>query len=194
MPKIVPELRNKIVSTAANHFREKGFENTDMREIADEAGVAVGTIYLHFQNKETLFLHVITHNWQKCLEKIEEYSTSDQTPEQQLKTILQYLTQIMVERKSQNSLWMEIGSLHHHHIGSFQEENHLSGIREPISRKISQVIRKMAINNPAKLNEQTWDQLGSFAFIMTVDVCMQNPKEAANKIDLIIDLLKSYLN
>ena len=165
-----------------------------MREIAAEAKVAVGTIYLHYQNKETLFLHVISHNWQKCFKRIEEISESEQIPEQQLKMILLNLTQDLLARKSQNSLWMEIGSLHHHKIGDFPENNHLSGIREPISQSLSKIIQKMAKSDSARLNEQTYTQLGSFAFIMTVDACMQNPNEAADKIDLIIDLLKSFLN
>ena len=194
MPKIVPDVQKKILTTAARHFKEYGFEKTDMREIAAEAKVAVGTIYLHYQNKETLFLHVISHNWQKCLDQIEEISKTDQGPEQQLRTVLRYLKHDLLERKSQNSLWMEIGSLHHHKIGGFNENNHLTGVREPISQALSQIIQKMEQTDSPRLSEQTCLQLGSFAFIMTVDVCMQNPEAAAEKIDLIVDLLKSYLN
>ncbi len=194
MPKIVPDIQKKIISTATRHFLENGFDKTDMREIAAEAEIAVGTIYLHYQNKETLFLHVIRHNWQQCGERIEEISNSDQRPEEQLRKILRFLIEEMLERKSQNSLWMEIGSLHHQKIGKFSETNHLSEIREPISQNLGKVIRKMVKNDPSRFTEQTCAQLGSFAFIMTVDACMQNPKEAADKLDLIIDLLNSYLN
>jgi AcrR family transcriptional regulator len=48
------ETRNSLLQVALGLFIEKGFEATNINEIAQEAGVAVGTLYLHFGNKEGL--------------------------------------------------------------------------------------------------------------------------------------------
>ena len=42
------ETRSRILEAALSVFRERGFENATMREIAVEAGVATGAAYYYF--------------------------------------------------------------------------------------------------------------------------------------------------
>ena len=44
----------KITDVAVRLIREQGFEKTTMRQIADEADVAIGTLYAHFPSKESI--------------------------------------------------------------------------------------------------------------------------------------------
>jgi AcrR family transcriptional regulator len=46
--------RARIVDAARKRFRYYGIGKTTMQEIADDAGVAVGTLYLYFSNKDDL--------------------------------------------------------------------------------------------------------------------------------------------
>jgi AcrR family transcriptional regulator len=46
--------RAHILETALKLFRERGYEQTTMRAIAEEAGVAVGNAYYYFRSKEHL--------------------------------------------------------------------------------------------------------------------------------------------
>jgi AcrR family transcriptional regulator len=46
--------RERIVDAARKRFRYYGIGKTTMQEIADDAGVAVGTLYLYFSNKDDL--------------------------------------------------------------------------------------------------------------------------------------------
>jgi len=80
--------KEAILKAATNLFAEKGFTETSMAELAKVTGVAQGTIFYHFNNKEELFLKVlddfktsITHefenhnkekNFKTGLEKVEE--------------------------------------------------------------------------------------------------------------------------
>lgn len=48
------QTRAKILETALVLFRERGYEETTMRAIAEEAGVAVGNAYYYFKSKEHL--------------------------------------------------------------------------------------------------------------------------------------------
>lgn len=43
-----------ILETAINLFKERGFEQTTMRAIAEQAGVALGNAYYYFRSKEDL--------------------------------------------------------------------------------------------------------------------------------------------
>ncbi len=50
------ETRSRILEAALSVFRERGFERATMREIAAEAGVAVGAAYYYFDSKEALVM------------------------------------------------------------------------------------------------------------------------------------------
>lgn len=48
--------RDRIVDVSMRHFAEHGFRGTRVEDIATEVGVAKGTVFLDFTNKEGLFL------------------------------------------------------------------------------------------------------------------------------------------
>ncbi|HEY3767927.1 MAG TPA: TetR family transcriptional regulator [Candidatus Angelobacter sp.] len=50
------DTRRKIYEAAMELFREKGFEQTTMRDIAAKAGVALGGAYYYFSSKEAIVL------------------------------------------------------------------------------------------------------------------------------------------
>ncbi len=52
------EKRNKILEAAREAFGEHGFAKTTIKLIALKAGLAQGTVYTYFDNKEQLFLSV----------------------------------------------------------------------------------------------------------------------------------------
>lgn len=50
------DTRRRIYEAALELFREKGFEQTTMRDIAAKAGVALGGAYYYFSSKEAIVL------------------------------------------------------------------------------------------------------------------------------------------
>src|SRR5262245_51407743 len=50
------DTRRKIYDAAMEMFREKGFEETTMRDIAAKAGVALGGAYYYFSSKDAIVL------------------------------------------------------------------------------------------------------------------------------------------
>jgi AcrR family transcriptional regulator len=58
-PRVTPraeDTRRKIYEAAMELFREKGFEETTMRDIAAKAGVALGGAYYYFSSKDAIVL------------------------------------------------------------------------------------------------------------------------------------------
>lgn len=51
--------RRRILEAARRLFRDKGYANTTMNEIARESGLAVPTVYKNFGNKRRLLLELI---------------------------------------------------------------------------------------------------------------------------------------
>jgi len=58
MPKIINNLEDKIFKSALQLFAENKYENVSMKNVAKNAGIAVGTLYNHYSNKKELFLEV----------------------------------------------------------------------------------------------------------------------------------------
>ncbi len=50
------ETRGRILEAALSVFRERGFDKATMREIATEAGVAVGAAYYYFDSKDAIVM------------------------------------------------------------------------------------------------------------------------------------------
>jgi TetR/AcrR family fatty acid metabolism transcriptional regulator len=53
-----PDKRERITDAAIAVFAEKGYHAARVSDVAKEAGVADGTIYLYFRNKEDLLLSI----------------------------------------------------------------------------------------------------------------------------------------
>ena len=51
--------REAILAAALDEFSQRGFEAARLDDVAKRAGVAKGTIYLYFRDKETLFQELI---------------------------------------------------------------------------------------------------------------------------------------
>jgi len=57
-PAKVPDKRQAILRAATKIFAEKGFFNSKVADVAGEAGIADGTVYLYFKSKDDI-LHSI---------------------------------------------------------------------------------------------------------------------------------------
>jgi AcrR family transcriptional regulator len=57
---LASERRDHLVKLAAELFAEKGFQATTVREIADEAGILSGSLYHHFDSKESIVDEVLS--------------------------------------------------------------------------------------------------------------------------------------
>jgi TetR/AcrR family fatty acid metabolism transcriptional regulator len=66
------EKRDLIVEAAVDVFARKGFHQARVSDIARKAGVADGTIYLYFKNKEDLLLSIFEEKMDVLLDGMHE--------------------------------------------------------------------------------------------------------------------------
>lgn len=69
--------RTDILSSARALFREKGFHNTKMDDIALNAGVGKGTLYEYFKNKQEIFDETCVECVKLTFERVKEISAMD---------------------------------------------------------------------------------------------------------------------
>jgi len=66
------ETRARILSEALSLFRERGFDQTTMRDIARGANVAIGAAYYYFESKEALVMSFYGEASESMHEQIEQ--------------------------------------------------------------------------------------------------------------------------
>lgn len=70
LPKVIENLREKLLQSAKAELLEKGFDALTLRGVAWRCGIAVGTTYNYFPSKDMLVGTVILDDWMKELTRM----------------------------------------------------------------------------------------------------------------------------
>lgn len=95
----IGDKREKIIQSAINVFAEKGFYEAKISEIADSAGVADGTIYLYFKNKNDILLAIFEEQLAKIFRKINQQLIATDDPLEKLKAFTSQYLKMLIENK-----------------------------------------------------------------------------------------------
>lgn len=79
--------RQKILMTAETLLAERGLYGLSMKLLADTAGIAAGTIYRYFDNKEALINELYQHITLETSEAFFKGWSTEQTPEHKYKQL-----------------------------------------------------------------------------------------------------------
>jgi TetR/AcrR family fatty acid metabolism transcriptional regulator len=94
------EKKNKIIEAAVRVFAEKGFYNAKVSDVARQAGVADGTIYLYFKNKDDILISLFESKMDLILKRFREILTQSDDPIEKLKAFFKlYFNLIMEDEK-----------------------------------------------------------------------------------------------
>ena len=67
-----PDKHQRILDAATKVFAQRGFFQSKVSEIAREAGVADGTIYLYFKNKDDLLISIFEVKMQEVISRFRD--------------------------------------------------------------------------------------------------------------------------
>jgi AcrR family transcriptional regulator len=71
------ETRNRLIAAGERLFSQKGFHHTTSKEIAREAGVAIGSFYAYFADKKAVFTDVLKRHSQQVFDSISKVMLED---------------------------------------------------------------------------------------------------------------------
>ncbi len=84
------DVRQKILDAAEQRLWHYGFKKTTIDEIASDAGVGKGTVYLYFDGKEEIGLAIVSEYKRRGLEEVARIAQDPvKSPEQKLTEMLQ---------------------------------------------------------------------------------------------------------
>ncbi|HSI27042.1 MAG TPA: TetR/AcrR family transcriptional regulator [Aeromicrobium sp.] len=137
--------RDELLRIAARLFAERGFRNTTVRDIADAAGILSGSLYHHFDSKESMVDEILQSFQQELFAAYDQILRSDDSPRQKIEAAIR--------------LSFEAIDQHHHEVAIYQDDaDYLSGLgdrftylreRNAQSRDVWLTLLKEGVNSGA---------------------------------------------
>jgi TetR/AcrR family transcriptional regulator, cholesterol catabolism regulator len=90
--------RDRILDVAIDLAEEGGFDNVRQRDVADQAGVALGTLYKSFASKEDLLSAAVEREAQMLERKMEQRPALGANPAERLKALFKIVTRGMCRK------------------------------------------------------------------------------------------------
>ncbi|EHD13859.1 putative transcriptional regulator, TetR family [Commensalibacter intestini A911] len=100
------DTRQKIIVNAAKCFAEKGYEGCSISDISKAAQISQGSIYVHFTNKEELFLYIIIEDHMSAAKKLQNALVNAPSFDVLLATLMECIRD--VSYPIDHRLWTEI--------------------------------------------------------------------------------------
>jgi len=180
----------RILQTAFECISSKGYANVSMRDIADEAGVALSQLTYHYKNKDGLLTEVIKMMIQEYLMEVEEHLRKGVTPKEKLSDLITYFQEVMEENPKLFKMFYDFTSMS---LWSAQFSNLLRNLFD----NLVNLIEKYVLDDiPLKSNLRTYTPksiarmlLGAmFGTAIQVILDPQEKKlpEALNAIELLL--------
>ena len=81
--------RDQLLAIAAGLFAERGLRATTVRDIADAAGILSGSLYHHFDSKESMVDELLNTFQEQLFKEYDEIVASDLSPRGRLEAVVQ---------------------------------------------------------------------------------------------------------
>lgn len=84
------ERRDELVAIAAGLFAARGYAQTTVRDIADEAGILSGSLYHHFSSKEAMLDEILRGFLGELVERFTSIVAESDSPEDALDALVRH--------------------------------------------------------------------------------------------------------
>lgn len=92
MPKIIENLKDRLIAEAKRQIEEAGYGTVTIRSVASSCGVGVGTVYNYFPSKEALIATHLLEDWSVCVDTIRQEAELSETADPVLRCMYEQLT------------------------------------------------------------------------------------------------------
>lgn len=128
--------REKILEVAMQVFNNVGFHKAKITDIAKLAGIATGSIYLYFKDKNEIIEEIFTQTWSRLATQISLlHSDNNLDCMHKILAISMYLTELIRENHNRAIL-----VLHEHRFWNSPDTPKLSASVREFSEKLNQIV------------------------------------------------------
>ncbi len=184
MPKIIKDVDKVLSSCAMSLFIQYGYLNVDMKMISEKSGIAVGTLYHYYKNKQDLYLSVLSESWEKTFIKLNEISNSDFTTDEKLNKLISTLYYDIKIRNGLGKVLLD------NSVEELKKNCCFLGLKEKLLASVRIIIFNPDMDAIERLPESITTRLTESLLVSIVAIIEFHPDDDAKNIDFLIDSLK----
>lgn len=87
MPKIIENIRPKLLEEARRQIEENGYKEMTVRSVASALSIGLGTLYNYFESKDMLVASFMLEDWNSTINDMRQKMDSSANPHQKLGSI-----------------------------------------------------------------------------------------------------------
>lgn len=184
MPKLINDIEERIFLSAFNLFSKYGYKKVDMKIIAKESGVAVGTLYNYHPNKKSLFIHVFNKSWQETFEMLDSVLLMDTAKIEKINSFVEVLYNQILKRKGMGNELIKASIIK-------REEEH---IKKELLDRLKQIL-SMKEEREDRLECKYENRLLETILVSFIAMMMEHPQEDQENIKYLSNLIWNiYIN
>ncbi len=172
MPKIIKNLDEKIFNVAWQLFTDSGYDNVDIKAIAKECNVAVGTLYNYYGNKRDLFLKVLEKSWNNTFTKLKKEIFKEEKNDFKTIKFVKVLYADIKERKglgteilNQNKIIKENIIIR---LSEFINEMNLEDFKRGTDKEVNNLIKLLLYNIVFLINVREYNDNENIEFLICI--------------------------
>lgn len=172
MPKIIKNLDEKIFNVAWQLFTDRGYDNVDIKAIAKECNVAVGTLYNYYGNKRDLFLKVLEKSWNNTFTKLKKEIFKKEKNDFKTIKFVKVLYADIKERKglgteilNQNKIIKENIIIR---LSEFINEMNLEDFKRTTDKEVNNLIKLLLYNIVFLINVREYNDNDNIEFLICI--------------------------
>lgn len=87
MPKLIENAREKLILEGRKTLIEKNYKELNIRDIAKNCGIGIGTFYNYFPNKEVFISEIFRDDWRNTLKLADSLKDSEISLKEKIRAI-----------------------------------------------------------------------------------------------------------
>jgi len=191
MPKIIKDAKKRITDRAVQIFLEEGFEHVDIRRIAKDCQIGVGTVYNYFPNKTAIMTQVFQALWNDSFQLLDELIES---AEANAELLVEYAHALYREMAKKNGigkllLWLEMSDRKHVQDLKDIKLVDFSKFGNRHSEQIKKLLQKSYPEESTQLNSDELNRLAETTLLLL----MTSSAKDQSHILFVRDMVEGYI-
>ncbi|MEF9864720.1 MAG: TetR/AcrR family transcriptional regulator, partial [Christensenellaceae bacterium] len=186
MPKKIEDVTQKIISAAQDIYHKEGYEKLSMRKIAEVSGLAVGTVYTHFEDKEALLAQVLSDEIEQIMAQFMQNVFGKEPKEALYGAIYTFILRMMETPED------VIKQIVNFESDKEYVERTLFGIRKQVQQLFEELIRQVFLKYDVVLKDHYAQVLSELTFSMLNAVSLHGVGDTTERADLVFDMIVGY--
>ncbi|MEW9094505.1 MAG: TetR/AcrR family transcriptional regulator [Clostridiaceae bacterium] len=187
MPKIIKDIESKIFNASMDLFLKKGYKAVDMKMIAKECGIAVGTLYNYYPNKKELYISILQESWNDTFIKLDNVLQSSLLPKEKANEVINILYGDIENRQGiGKELWND-------NIKDLSNDERVIEFKETLTKKIELSISKLEKKEEFKEDKNIDMKISEIILMSIVSIIKSYKNEKVKNIKILNKILEAFL-